>query len=198
MFFHFRQNNNNGRYLINDKLRVNVLIEAETTSHALDRAQDLGLAMYTVPSTDCRLGKGHCDYRWPILPYGHGGLERPTVWGLPVILVPSNEELIQWADTVIHYFPDPKKLKPFKLFGYGPDIFRNGIPVPPVVAKYLKLQGVTIGREITGGGWRMGYAQSNGPWSLAVPLDWSSHIFDQVKVQARPEGGVQFVAGVPV
>jgi hypothetical protein len=112
--------------------------------------------------------------------------------------VPNEDKYTFWADTVVHYYPNPKDDTTIRsVYGYGPDIYRNGIPVPPTVAELLKSQGMTLGREIKGGGWRVGYADSNGLWRLATPLNWASYLYDRVRTKADATG-VQFIAGVPV
>lgn len=189
VFYHYRQQASNGLYEITDSVRINVIVEAHSATEANTIAWKVGL-YFTY--NDTRIFRGldckHCKDRWFRQVYDFAGKDHPVLYGkLPIILVPL--EFKEWADTVI-YYGGLDNLR--RLYAFGPDIYREGIPVPPEVAEDLKNRGgVTIGRKIIGGGWRMGYAHPDKPWVLAATREQQealSHAYSQDRTEAVAPG----------
>jgi hypothetical protein len=168
LFYHFRQQNSNGQYIITDDIRINVIVAAQSMTEANATAWDLGLyfsadGVKNFSSADCE----HCPVRWRRQFFDFAGSEQPTVFRSPVFIVPDLYK--KWADTVIHYGGTTSSRR--KLYAYGADIFKEGIPVPPDVAEHLRFRSfgrVAIGRKIIGGGWRLGYPRTDPQWVLAT------------------------------
>lgn len=60
-YYHFRQNNSGGSFDIDDKVTVNVWIQAETANQANERAEDIGIYFDGVDDeVDCAC----CGDRW--------------------------------------------------------------------------------------------------------------------------------------
>ncbi len=61
MFYEFKQNNSGGHFVVNDKLCHRVVIEADSTHEAIDKAERLGCYWYGVQEgRDCSC----CGDRW--------------------------------------------------------------------------------------------------------------------------------------
>lgn len=173
-FYHYRQQNSGGKYVIDDKLRINVIIEADSFVKANVRARALGMYFDGVKEgIDCP----HCGDRWVPQYYDFAGRHSPQVYKLPILLVPDH--LRKDADTVVHYLPEGRVF-----YAFAADIFRGGVPVPKEIGEYFSKRNVTVGSEIVGGGWRTRRIEENlppdYPWVLADLPEGLSRIFDRV------------------
>ena len=79
-FYHFSQNNSGGEFLINDKVTINVVIEANNANHANELANVVGIYFDGCnKGFDCSC----CGDRWYRVSE-YDATEFPAVYGEPV------------------------------------------------------------------------------------------------------------------
>lgn len=105
MFYDFRQNNTGGNFVVDGArgISVNVIIEADSYSEAVERAEWIGLYWDGVESgSDCPC----CGDRWYKSDFGPPptGDPVPSIYGQP-ITEPVEAWYINWEDpeTYVHY-----------------------------------------------------------------------------------------------
>lgn len=104
MFYHYRQNNSGGVFVINDRLTVNVIIEATDAAEADSKLEDMGGYFQ-----GCSMGRdcSCCGDRWHSQDgFGKEVSKRPMIYGdFPSKYVEKEKYL--WApkgkNVVIYY-----------------------------------------------------------------------------------------------
>jgi hypothetical protein len=103
-YYHYSQNNSGGDFVFDEDLTLNVVIEAESTEHADERAERLGIYFDGVPKgRDCEC----CGDRWDRT-FEHDGRDFPHVYGESVADGVANRQLIDWTrgqhpHTIVHH-----------------------------------------------------------------------------------------------
>lgn len=95
MFYTFRQNNSGGRFDVDDDVNIYVVIEGDTLSEIVDKAEQVGIYFDgCADGSDCPC----CGDRW-YPAYGESD-DVPMWYDTPYDLTPVARDK---ADTVIHY-----------------------------------------------------------------------------------------------
>ena len=97
MFYHFRQNNSGGYFVIGENVNVHVFVEASTPRLANERAEQVGIYFDGVSAgVDCEC----CGNRWYRIYEGENceqGEQTLCIYGEPIEVV-SDETIIYMAD----------------------------------------------------------------------------------------------------
>lgn len=93
-FFHFRQRNSGGYWIINEDVATNLIIEAINAEDAERKMNEITESY----SDYCPC----CGVRWPSWANDKDGTKRPTVWG---------EGIENTEDSIIIYYFDGRKEK---------------------------------------------------------------------------------------
>ncbi len=101
MFFHYRQNNSGGAFQRDDRLDVNVFIEADDGVAANKIAESVGIYFDGIEDgRDCPC----CGSRWDM---AGEGTEQPLIWGDPI----TPEEMADKGSGIIIYCADGRVVR---------------------------------------------------------------------------------------
>lgn len=100
MFYTFRQNNSGGKFVENNDLAVNTVIEANSLKEAINKAEEIGIYF---DGCDDGIDCPCCGDRW-YRPWDDDGKEVPSIYDTPI----DDEH----TGYVIHYRNGTKKVGP--------------------------------------------------------------------------------------
>ena len=107
MFYTYRQNNSYGVFDVDEHVKHQVIIEADSASEADEKAESIGIYFDGVEKgRDCPC----CGDRWHktySLGYGIEGTKEPEIWGQSVLkYLKENGKF--WKEEAIIYYKDGK------------------------------------------------------------------------------------------